>query len=82
MLLAAQAAARNLIFVTNNTKEFKKVSGLKVEDWTKGLCKNMIFSQSTLRTQRKESIAIAKSILSVNSVPSVRDIFFAFTQSH
>ncbi len=41
----------------------------------------MIFSQSTLRTQRKESIALAKSILSVNSVPSVRDIFFAFTQS-
>ena len=41
----------------------------------------MIFSQSTLRAQREESIAPAKSILSVNSVPSVRDIFFVFAQS-
>ena len=46
-----------------------------------GLCKSMIFSQSTLRAQREESIAPAKSILSVNSVPSVRDIFFVFAQS-
>ena len=41
------------------------------------LSKNIIFSQSTRRTQRKESI---KLVFSVNSVLSVRDIFFAFTQ--
>lgn len=35
MLLAAQAIARNLTFVTNNTKEFKRVPGLKIEDWSK-----------------------------------------------
>lgn len=35
MLLAAQAISKEHIFVTNNTKEFKRVSGLKIEDWTK-----------------------------------------------
>ncbi|MBK8396759.1 MAG: PIN domain-containing protein [Leptospiraceae bacterium] len=35
MLLAAQAISKNLIFVTNNTREFKRVSDLKSEDWTK-----------------------------------------------
>jgi tRNA(fMet)-specific endonuclease VapC len=35
MLLAAQAIARNLIFVTNNSKEFKRVPDLKIEDWSK-----------------------------------------------
>ncbi len=35
MLLAAQAISRNLIFVTNNTREFKRVPDLKTEDWTK-----------------------------------------------
>jgi len=35
MLLAAQAISRNLIFVTNNSKEFKRVPDLKIEDWTK-----------------------------------------------
>ncbi|WP_061250145.1 type II toxin-antitoxin system tRNA(fMet)-specific endonuclease VapC [Leptospira alstonii] len=34
MLLAAQAIANNYIFVTNNTKEFKRIKDLKVEDWT------------------------------------------------
>lgn len=34
MLLAAQAIARNLIFVTNNSKEFKRVPDL-IEDWSK-----------------------------------------------
>ena len=35
LLLAAQAISRNLIFVTNNSKEFKRVPDLEVEDWTK-----------------------------------------------
>ena len=35
LLLAAQAMSRNLIFVTNNSKEFKRVPDLKIEDWTK-----------------------------------------------
>ncbi|WP_411824613.1 type II toxin-antitoxin system tRNA(fMet)-specific endonuclease VapC [Leptospira sp. 'Mane'] len=33
-LLAAQAISRNLTFITNNTKEFKRVKNLKIEDWT------------------------------------------------
>ncbi|MGX9726655.1 MAG: type II toxin-antitoxin system VapB family antitoxin [Candidatus Electronema sp. VV] len=33
MLIAAQALARNLILVTNNTGEFKRITGLKLEDW-------------------------------------------------
>lgn len=35
MLLAAQAIARNLILVTNSSKEFKRVPNLKIEDWSK-----------------------------------------------
>jgi tRNA(fMet)-specific endonuclease VapC len=35
LLIAAQAQRRNLIVITNNTKEYKRVSGLQVEDWTK-----------------------------------------------
>ena len=34
-LLAAQAVSRKLIFVTNNVREFGRVPGLIVEDWTK-----------------------------------------------
>lgn len=34
MLLAAQALAHALIFVTNNTKEFQRIPNLKLEDWT------------------------------------------------
>ncbi|MCW7498587.1 type II toxin-antitoxin system VapC family toxin [Leptospira levettii] len=33
-LLAAQSLSRNLIFVTNNTKEFERINNLKIEDWT------------------------------------------------
>lgn len=34
MLLAAQALNKNMIFVTNNIKEFKKVEGLRIGDWS------------------------------------------------
>lgn len=34
ILLAAQALNKELIFVTNNVKEFKRVKGLKIEDWS------------------------------------------------
>ncbi|MCF7946650.1 MAG: type II toxin-antitoxin system VapC family toxin [Spirochaetia bacterium] len=34
MLLAAQALNKEIIFVTNNVKEFKKVDGLRIEDWS------------------------------------------------
>lgn len=34
MLLAAQAISKNLILVTNNIKEFERINGLKIEDWT------------------------------------------------
>ena len=34
VLIAGQAKARHLCLVTNNTREFKRVAGLKVEDWT------------------------------------------------
>ena len=35
MLLAAQAISKELIFVTNNVDEFKRIDELKIEDWTK-----------------------------------------------
>lgn len=33
MLLAAQALSKDLIFVTNNTKEFKRIDNLRLENW-------------------------------------------------
>jgi len=33
MLLAAQALSKDLIFVTNNTKEFSRIENLKLENW-------------------------------------------------
>ena len=33
VLIAGQAKARNLILVTGNTDEFKRVEGLSIEDW-------------------------------------------------
>lgn len=33
MLLAAQAINKEMVFVTNNVKEFKRVKRLKIEDW-------------------------------------------------
>lgn len=33
LLIAAHALSRNLKLVTNNTKEFKRVTGLSVENW-------------------------------------------------
>jgi len=33
MLIAAQAVARNLILVTNNTNELIRIKNLKLEDW-------------------------------------------------
>ena len=35
MLIAGHAKAKDLILVTNNTREFLRVEGLKVEDWAK-----------------------------------------------
>jgi tRNA(fMet)-specific endonuclease VapC len=35
MQLAAQALARDLIFVTNNTAEFSRIKKLKLENWAK-----------------------------------------------
>jgi tRNA(fMet)-specific endonuclease VapC len=33
MLIAAQALALDVILVTNNTREFKRIQGLKIENW-------------------------------------------------
>jgi predicted nucleic acid-binding protein len=33
MLIAGHAKSEGLILVTNNTREFKRVDGLAVEDW-------------------------------------------------
>jgi tRNA(fMet)-specific endonuclease VapC len=33
VLIAGQAKARELILVTHNTAEFRRVSGLRLEDW-------------------------------------------------
>jgi tRNA(fMet)-specific endonuclease VapC len=34
-LIAAQAVSRSLTLVTNNVREFARVAGLAIEDWTK-----------------------------------------------
>ena len=31
--IAAQAISRNLILVTNNVKEFKRIPNIKIENW-------------------------------------------------
>jgi tRNA(fMet)-specific endonuclease VapC len=33
LMLAAQALSRGLVFVTNNTAEFERVNGLRLENW-------------------------------------------------
>jgi len=35
LIIAACTIANGCILITHNVKEFKKVNGLKVEDWTK-----------------------------------------------
>ena len=35
LLIAAHALSQNLILVTNNEKEFKRIPSLKVENWVK-----------------------------------------------
>lgn len=35
MLIAGHAKSEGVILVTNNTREFFRVEGLEVEDWTK-----------------------------------------------
>ena len=34
IVIAATTLAHNAILVTNNTKEFSRIDGLKIEDWT------------------------------------------------
>lgn len=34
LLLAAQALSNDLVFVTNNTKEFSRIENLIIEDWS------------------------------------------------
>jgi tRNA(fMet)-specific endonuclease VapC len=35
IVIAATTLAHSTILVTNNTKEFSRIDGLKIEDWTK-----------------------------------------------
>ena len=35
VLIAGQALAQKLKLITNNTREFSRIDGLRVEDWTK-----------------------------------------------
>ena len=35
LLIASQALARNLVLVTNNEKEFKRIKNITIENWTK-----------------------------------------------
>ena len=37
-LIASHAKSRGIIIVTNNTREYNRVVGLTVEDWTQGHC--------------------------------------------
>ncbi len=34
MMIASQSVARNLIVITHNVKEFNRVPGIVIEDWT------------------------------------------------
>ena len=34
LLIAAHARSLNLTLITNNTREFERVEGLRVENWT------------------------------------------------
>ena len=34
LLIAAQARRRDAVLITNNTREFSRVPGLRIEDWT------------------------------------------------
>ncbi|WP_270814690.1 type II toxin-antitoxin system tRNA(fMet)-specific endonuclease VapC [Hungatella effluvii] len=34
LLIAGHAKSQNLVLVTNNTREFARVTGLQIEDWT------------------------------------------------
>ena len=36
LLIAAQAKSRDFILVTNNEKEFRRVEGLRIENWVDG----------------------------------------------
>ncbi|MFD1911849.1 type II toxin-antitoxin system tRNA(fMet)-specific endonuclease VapC [Halodurantibacterium flavum] len=36
VLIAGQAKARDMTLVTNNTGEFARIAGLRLEDWTQG----------------------------------------------
>jgi tRNA(fMet)-specific endonuclease VapC len=38
MMIAGHARSSGLILVTNNTKEFERVSGLRLENWVKSDC--------------------------------------------
>lgn len=35
LLLAAQAKSHELILVTNNERQFKRIEGLQIENWTR-----------------------------------------------
>ncbi len=35
LLIGATAIHHNLVLVTNNTKHFQRLHGIKLEDWTK-----------------------------------------------
>lgn len=37
LLIAGHARSEGLILVTNNTREFKRVEGLQVEDWAQSV---------------------------------------------
>ncbi|MBB5550987.1 putative nucleic acid-binding protein [Rhizobium lentis] len=36
VLIAGQAKTRDLVLITNNVGDFRRVDGLRVEDWTTG----------------------------------------------
>ena len=35
LLIASQALSRELTLITNNEREFKRIKGIKIENWTK-----------------------------------------------
>jgi tRNA(fMet)-specific endonuclease VapC len=49
VLIAGQAKARKLTLVTHNTSEFKRVPGLKVEDWKRATPPSPTSSQKSIK---------------------------------
>ncbi len=54
ILIGSQAVSRELILVTNNEKEFKRIENLKIENWIKEQERSK-FEKSQVTNEKKDS---------------------------